>query len=327
MSPRSGGAAGAASRKAAPGAPLFSKRAIDWGRLAPLRLRAALVAEGVYAGAHHSGRRGPGVELGGFREYIPGDDLRWLDRRSLLRHDRLVVRQFQTETDRTLSLLVDATSSMGYRGPAAPGAKVAYAALVAASLAHVAIASGDPASLAFVGGQGAAPVRRGGGREQFERVAAALESLTPGGDSTVDAGLLDRSLHSVARAARRGAIVVVLSDLLDLPPGAADRVAALALSGRVLVVVQVLDPAEVDLPFEGTVRLKALEGGAVVEADADLARPRYEEALERLTAEWREAVVRRGGLFLRAITASDPVDVVRAIAVRGRMRVGAAGPR
>src|SRR5581483_9706787 len=126
---------------------------------------------------------------------------------------------------------------------------------------------------------------------------------------------------------RRGAIVVVLSDLLDWPEGAADRVAALALAGRVLVVVQVLDPAEVDLPFEGTVRLRALEGRAVVEADADLARPRYTEALERLTADWREAVVRRGGLFLRATTSGDPVDVVRAIAVRGRMRLAGAGPR
>jgi hypothetical protein len=177
-----------------------------------------------------------------------------------------------------------------------------------------------------VGGGRAAPVRRGGGREQFERVVAALESLEPGGDATVDGGMLDRSLHGLARSARRGAIVVVLSDLLDLPAGATEMIASLALSGRVLVVVQVLDPAEVDLPFEGTVRLRALEGGAVVEADADVARPRYVEAIERLTAEWREAVVRHGGLFLRTTTAGDPVDVVRAVAVRGRMRIGATGP-
>ncbi len=65
--------------------------------------------------------RGSGVEFGGYREYVPGDDLRWLDRRSLLRHDRLVVRQFETETDRTLSLLVDASASMGYRGSGRSG--------------------------------------------------------------------------------------------------------------------------------------------------------------------------------------------------------------
>ena len=64
----------------------------------------------------------------------------------------------------------------------------------------------------------------------------------------------------------------MLSDLLDLPDDAADRIAEMAPSGRVLVVVQTLDPAEVEFPFTGTVRLRALEGGAVVETDAATAR-------------------------------------------------------
>ncbi len=47
--------------------------AIDWGKLAPLRLRARQIAEGVYAGLHRSALRGAGVEFGGYREYVPGD--------------------------------------------------------------------------------------------------------------------------------------------------------------------------------------------------------------------------------------------------------------
>src|SRR5262249_32964690 len=73
---------------------------IDWGALAPLRLKARAVAEGVYAGMHRSARKGAGVEFGGQRPYVPGDDLRFFDRRALLRHDRLMVREFETETDR-----------------------------------------------------------------------------------------------------------------------------------------------------------------------------------------------------------------------------------
>src|ERR1700677_3789534 len=128
------------------------RSALDWGSLAPLRLRARLVAEGVYAGAHRSARRGAGVEFGGPRPSSPGDDLRWLDRRSLLLHDRLLVRQFETETDRALRVVVDATASMGYRGSAAPGAKLAFCALVSAALARVAVSSGDPVGLTYFGG-------------------------------------------------------------------------------------------------------------------------------------------------------------------------------
>ena len=295
-------------------APLAIRRAIDWGELAPLKLRARQVAEGVYAGMHRSNKRGAGVEFGGYREYVQGDDLRWLDRRSLLRHDRLVVRQFETETDRALCLLVDASASMAYRGKGAPGAKIAFAAVIAAALARVALASGDPVSLTFLGGaERTSHVPRSAGRDQFERIVAVLEAVQPGGDARVDHVVLARALQALARATRRGAIVVFLSDLVDLPDDAAERVAAIAATGRVVSIVQTLDPAEVAFPFEGTVRLRALEGGAVVETDAETTRDRYLAALAALTSTWESAAVRRGGRFARATTTDDPVSVVRGI--------------
>ena len=222
-----------------------------------------MVAEGVYAGAHRSARKGAGVEFGGHRAYTPGDDLRHLDVRSLLRHDHLLVRQFETETDRALRLVVDATASMGYRGQRAPGAKLAWAALVAAALARVAIRSGDPVGLSFIGGapEDARPSPVRGGREVFERVVDALESqIRRGRRARRHRARSIGALGAIARAARRGSVVVVLSDLLDLPPEAAERIGAIATRGRVVVVVQTLDPDEADFPFTETVRLRALEG-------------------------------------------------------------------
>jgi uncharacterized protein (DUF58 family) len=290
------------------------RSALDWGSLAPLRLRARLVAEGVYAGSHRSARRGAGVEFGGHRAYTPGDDLRWLDRRSLLLHDRLLVRQFETETDRALRLVVDATASMGYRGSGAPGAKLAFSALVAAALARLAVGNGDPVGLTYLGG---GPHTRGvsvaGGREVFERVLGSLEAVAAGGDAHTDLSVFDRGLSGIARASRRGSIVVVLSDLLDLPDGAEERVAAIASRGRILIVVQILDPDEVDLPFGGTVRLRALEGGMVVETDVETTRASYLDRLASLTAGWERVLTGRGARLVRAVTSADPVRVVREI--------------
>jgi uncharacterized protein (DUF58 family) len=289
------------------------RRSVDWGSLAPLRIRARMVAEGVYAGAHRSARKGAGVEFGGHRAYTPGDDLRWLDVRSLLRHDHLLVRQFETETDRALRLVVDATASMGYRGAKAPGSKIAWASLVAAALARVAIRSGDPVGLGFIGG---APQALGvpvsGGREAFERVVDALESQSAEGDALANLATLDRALGALARSARRGSVVVVLSDLLDLPPEAAERISAIATRGRVVVVVQVLDPDEAMFPFTETVRLEALEGGVTVETD-EAARDRYLAALAALQENWRRVLIGRGASFLPMTTDSDPVAAVRSI--------------
>jgi uncharacterized protein (DUF58 family) len=289
------------------------RHAIDWGELGPLRLRARQVAEGAYAGLHRSALRGSGVEFGGYREYVPGDDLRRLDRRSVLRHQRLLVRQFETETDRTLSLVVDASASMAFRGKGAPASKIAFAAVVAAALARIAIADGDPVSVTFVGDERMRPVGRSGGREQFERIVAALEGLQPGGDALADPQMLDRALQSLARVARRGSIVVVLSDLLDWAPEAPDKVASLASSGRVLAVVQTLDPVEAHFPFSGPVRLRSPEGGQVVETDADATREAYLVALGELTGRWRESLARRGGRFLSATTTGSLTGLVRDI--------------
>ena len=289
------------------------RRSIDWGSLAPLRIRARMVAEGVYAGAHRSARKGAGVEFGGHRAYTPGDDLRWLDVRSLLRHDHLLVRQFETETDRALRIVVDATASMGYRGSTAPASKVAWASLVAAALARIAIRSGDPVGLGFIGGS---PQARGvpvsGGREAFERVVDALEGQTAEGDALNDLAALDRALGALSRTARRGSVVVVLSDLLDLPPEAPERIGAIATRGRVVVVVQTLDPDEATFPFKETVRLEALEGGATVETDEG-ARDRYLAALAELQETWRRSLLARGASFVPMTTADDPIAAVRNI--------------
>lgn len=284
---------------------------VDWGSLAPLRLRARLVAEGVYAGAHRSARRGAGVEFGGHRPYVPGDDLRWLDRRSLLRHEHLLVREFETETDRALRLCLDATASMAYRGARAPASKLAFASLVAAALARVSVTSGDPFGCALIGGS-ARGLPVSGGREAFERLIGLLESLEATGDGTRDAQLLDAGVSAIARSARRGSAIVVLSDLLDLGPSAPDLVAAMALRGRAVVVLEVLDPDELDFPFEETTRLRSLEGDVEVECDG-AARERYLAALERSRNTWSSALLARNGRLVRASTADDPVLVVRAV--------------
>jgi uncharacterized protein (DUF58 family) len=297
----------------ASGAKSELRREIDWGALAPLRIRARMVAEGVYAGAHRSARKGAGVEFGGHRAYVAGDDLRHLDVRSLLRHDHLLVRQFETETDRSLRLVVDATGSMGYRGARAPGAKLAWASLVAAALARVAVRSGDPVGLGFIGGgPRVRPVPVSAGREAFERVVDSLEAQTAEGNAFGDVAMVDRALSALARTARRGSVVVVLSDLLDLPPESADRVAAIVTRGRVVVVVQTLDPDEATFPFEETVRLRAIEGDATVESDEG-ARERYLAALAELQDRWRRSLVSRGASFLTMTTDRDPVSAVRAI--------------
>jgi uncharacterized protein (DUF58 family) len=230
-----------------------------------------------------------------------------------MRHGKLLVREFETETDRGLRLLIDASLSMAYRSPEAPGAKLAYAALVGAALARVALLDSDTISLDWIGGETARPLGAMGGQGAFERLLDVLEAAQPGGDVLRDPDALDRALGVLSRRARRGAVIVVLSDFLDLPPDADERIVALSSGGRVVVGVRVLDPAETTFPFDGPIRLRSSEGGFHVETDAAPARARYLETLIAKTAATRDKFVGHGGRFVETTTTDDPVAAVRRV--------------
>lgn len=294
---------------------------LDWASLATLRLRARAVAEGVYAGMHASTRRGSGVEFGGHRPYVPGDDLRLLDRRAMARHDKPYLRELVTETDRALFLLVDASASMGFRG-SAKETKLGYAAMIAAALARVALSSGDPVGLGFIGGTSSVALPASSGRDAFERVVSALENTQAAGDVANDLGALDRALAPIARRARRGAVIVLFSDLLDLHEEAKSRYAALATLGRTMLALRVLDPDEATFPFEGPVRLRAVEGTAEVETNPEAVRGAYLTALAAIESDWQRRLSSRGGRLVTAMTSDDPIVVVRAV-----LRAAAEGTR
>ena len=304
----------------------FPPYEVDWGAFAPLRLRARIVAEGVYAGMHRSVRKGSGVEFGGQRPYVPGDDLRFVDKRSLLRHDRLLVREFETETDRALWLVVDATASMAFKGRG-PGAKYAYASLLAAALARVALSSGDPVGLVILGGDGSRALPASAGREAFDRIIWALSSAKPAGDWSRGGDDVLRALLPVYERARRGSVIVLFSDLIDLPERALSDFGGLATRGRRAFAVQVLSPDEATLPFHEHARFASMEGGIVVEADPEQARATYLAQLGLLQGRWREDLVGRGGALVTKDTTGDPVGVLRELllSVSGAALEGAPG--
>lgn len=283
-----------------------------------LILRARELAAGWAAGAHRAERKGSGVEFAGHRGYTPGDDLRHLDRHALLRHGRLLIREFLTDTERSVHLLVDATPSMTYRGAlgAAKPSKADLSLLLAAALGFIAQKSGDRIGLTTVTQGEVFTLKPRSGREAFERVLHQLETLdlklkspqkaaTPGQAPGVD---WDQVFSSLGVALPRGTLILTFSDFLDTTEKEQRSLAALSTRRRALRAVQVLTRDEVDFPFEGSVRLRDAESGLEVETEAGAVRREYQAALTELTARLKSEITRQGGQFQRLLT-EDSVDV------------------
>ncbi len=291
---------------------LLEPHDLEWGAFGPLRLRARGVAEGVWAGTHRSVRKGAGVEFAGQRPYVHGDDLRYLDRRALLRHDRLFVREFETETDSALWLVLDATASMRFVGHG-PGSKLAFGALVLAALARTALTSRDPVGLVVFGTIEPVVLPSSARSDAFDRIVDRLEAPPPSVEGALAEGRMSQALAVVRERARRGSRIVLASDFVDLPPDAAAAIAGLGTKGRRVHALSVLSPDEATLPFEDSAHFRASEGDLRVEADPVAARDRYLAKLAELRGTWRAALAARGGSLLHTTTDRDPVEVVRAI--------------
>lgn len=299
-------------------------------RRSRLALRARELASGWAAGSHRADRKGSGVEFAGHRAYTPGDDLRHLDRHALLRHKQLLIREFFTDTERGLHLVVDVTSSMHYRGrdeskaSAERETKAERALLLAAALAHVGREAGDHLGLSWISDGARKTQKPKGGAEAFEHIMHELVSLDQ--DLSTRAPTEKKSeqeggganfedlFRELGSAIPRGTIVVVLSDLLDLDRAQIRSLSALCTRKRTVRAAQILTPEEVEFPFDGALRFLDLESGREVETDGGQVKTDYIERLEAYTADIRKQLLAQGGQLIRARTDEDPKDTLRHLA-------------
>jgi uncharacterized protein (DUF58 family) len=285
--------------------PLPSARGLDPQALLAIRdleLRARVVVEGIWSGLHRSPFTGFSVEFTEYRQYVPGDDLRYLDWKVLARSDRQYVRKFEDETNVRCELLVDHSRSMGFGSR--DYSKADYARTIAASLGYFLLQQRDMVGLALFA-DGLAqylPARWRSGH--LRRLLAALEPNPEGG-----ATRLDRALDDVARLWRKRSIVLVLSDLLSPVEEWDSALGRLVAIGHDVRVLQILDPAELSLDYGHAAEWEDVESGQRLYLDPATARKEYRAKFDAHQTTVRRALERRGVPYQLALT-DQPSDCV-----------------
>src|SRR5512134_972020 len=97
------------------------------GKLQNMELKARLIVEGYVAGLHKSPYHGFSVEFAEHREYVPGDDLRYVDWKVFGKTDRYYLKQYEEETNFACYFLLDTSESMQYQSEAAAVSKLEHA--------------------------------------------------------------------------------------------------------------------------------------------------------------------------------------------------------
>ena len=253
-------------------------------KLATLKLRARAVAEGVLSGLHKSPQHGQSVEFAEHKEYAPGDDVRRIDWKAYGKFDKYYVKRFEQETNLRAWMVVDASGSMGFRGDERRLGKLEYASALAASLAYLLVRQGDAAGLVVVSDRVVRSIPPRAAAAHLPALVDTLAAARPDGPTRL-ATAVD---HVLEHAPRRSS-VLVFSDLFDAEDRVLKKLALLRRRKHEVTLFHVLDPHELEFPFEDPTLFLSMEDARSVEANGRDVRKGYLEVLARWLADVRRS--------------------------------------
>ena len=302
-------------------------RYLDPQTLASVRsieLRARMIVEGLMTGMHRSPYQGFSVEFAQHRAYAPGDDLRFLDWKVYARTDKLYLKQYQKETNLDLLLLVDGSGSMSYQSPsgrrstAAPRwRKYDHAASLAAAMAYIALKQQDRVGVVLFDDTLRAATRMSNASDHWRSIVETLASEPV--DPSAERGGVDEHGQPMGRKTQLSALfeqvnarttqrslIVVLSDLFDTPEAIDRGLARLHHRRHDVILLQVLDPAELSFPFRDPSQFIGLEGEGRLNLDPHALRKAYLEVFEQHQRAVEQAA-RRYQFDHLVLNASEPL--------------------
>jgi uncharacterized protein (DUF58 family) len=281
-------------------------------QLERLELVTRKVFRGRMKGERRSKRKGQSVEFADFRNYVPGDDLRFIDWNTYARLDKLFLKMFLEEEDLHFYALIDTSRSMDFGEPS----KLQWAKQMSAALGFIGLARADRVKIETLDQPASAPSPALRGRVSLWRMLEQLEHIQPTGETALTPGVKNFCLRNKGKG-----IAVLISDLMD-KRGYEDALRYLAAQQMDAYVIHILSKEELEPDVKGDLRLIDCEDQDIAEitVSAPLLK-RYKETLNAFVGGAKEFCSRRGMSYILANN-QLPVEqlVVNYLRQRGLVR-------
>jgi uncharacterized protein (DUF58 family) len=281
-------------------------------RLGTLELKARTIVEGFLSGLHRSPFKGFSVEFAEYRQYMPGDDLATIDWKVYARSDRHYVKKYEEETNLDCHILLDISGSMAYGSRGIT--KHEYGSCLAASLAYLMNRQRDAVGLAAFDQQIVTMLPASSRPGHLRALLVTLDRLTLGTETNVG-----KPLHQLAESLTKRGMVVLISDLLDDPERVIRGLRHLQFRGTDVVVFHVLDPDELEFPFDRVTRFEDLESSKEVTAVPAAVREHYLKSIDALIQRYKRELG-GSGIDYQLLNTAQPLEMalLAYLSTRGR---------
>lgn len=267
-------------------------------RIDNLALLARTVVDGFLHGLHRSPHLGLSLDFAEHRAYMPGDDIRRIDWRLFARTDRFFVKQFEAETSSNFAVLLDVSRSMSFGSHAV--SKLDYARYLAACLIFFSQKQRDRVGITTFDHEVVDHIPPS--TRHLELCLHALDRATPG-----RAGSLVQPLAKIGEGMSHRGLVVLISDFYETPDEVMEALKYVRFRGHDVIVFHILDPVELDFPFEGAASFRDLESDVMIPIVPDQLAEEY-RALIRDHAAELEARFTAAQIDYAMLNTADPLD-------------------
>jgi uncharacterized protein (DUF58 family) len=265
-----------------------------------LDLVAKTVVQGFIAGLHRSPDFGFSQEFAEYRAYTPGDDLRHVDWNVYARTERAFLKRYRGETNTLITVLLDASNSMGFRSRGV--SKIDYARYLAASLIYLANQQRDAAGLIVFDDEVRQWIRPSSRQGQLVRILHAINSAEPRARTDYA-----KPFFMFQDWLKKPGMVVVISDFYEDAKKVVETITPLRYRGNDVVLFHILDPQEIRPTFRDPVILVDMETDSRMEVSPDYAEQQYRQKVDLHIAGLREEA-RKAGLDCMLLPTDRPLD-------------------
>jgi uncharacterized protein (DUF58 family) len=276
-------------------------------RISRLEIRARRVVEGFVSGLHRSPYKGFSVEFADYRPYVPGDDVRHLDWRAYAKTDRLLLKEYEVETNLRTHIVLDCSGSMAYPEQADVGrmTKWDYSATVAACLAYLLTHQQEGVGLTLFDHEIRKQLPVSASRSSLGNIIRVLEGESP--DNTTDTKIVFQ--HLAEQIPRRG-LVILISDLLTDFDDIVNGLQRFRFRQHDILVMHVLDSDELEFPFTDQTMFEGMEeAGVEIRTDPQSLRASYLEAVQSFISRVRGTCLNHGIDYV-LLNTGQSMDVV-----------------
>lgn len=269
-------------------------------QLERLELVSRKIFRGRMKGERKSKRKGQSVEFADFRQYVAGDDLRFIDWNLFARLDRLYLKLFLEEEDLHFYTLIDASASMDFGEPT----KLQYAKQLAAALGFIGLCRADRVKIESLGTSSRQPGPVLRGRSSLWRMMEYLDGIEPGENVPLAEGVRNFCLRNTGKG-----ILVLITDLMD-KAGYEQALRFLVTQQMDVYLLHVLSPEELNPEVKGDLKLIDVEDDDI--AEITVSRPlldKYKRTLAAFLDGARDFCNRRGMNYLMTST-ETPVETL-----------------